>query len=125
MVSDFGLHVFLNPNAAQEMLEAAAVEGYKAPELSRMEDMNKATDIYNFGLILLELITGKEPVYNIAQPDQDLYHPKIMFDESNGDGGLINEERVMGFFRLANECCSPSPSLRPNIKQICRKLEEI
>ncbi|KAI3735130.1 hypothetical protein L6452_14618 [Arctium lappa] len=143
-VSDFGLHALLNPSATQEMLEQAAIEGYKAPELIKMEDMNELTDIYNLGLILLELLTGKEPVNNKANPDQDsylatslrnaildhrisdLYHPDILLDENNGDGSLIiNEDRVLGFFRLAMACCSPSPSLRPNIKQICMKLEGI
>ncbi|KAI3817901.1 hypothetical protein L1987_11701 [Smallanthus sonchifolius] len=123
IVSDFGLHASLNLNAAQEMLEAAAAEGYKAPELIRIQDMSEATDIYSFGMILLQLLTGKEPLK--ANPDQDFYHHDILFDEKNGDGSLMDEERVMRFFRLAIACCSPSPSLRPDIKQICRNLEEI
>ncbi|KAK1415382.1 hypothetical protein QVD17_31163 [Tagetes erecta] len=123
LLSDFGLHAFLNLNAAQEMLETASVEGYKAPELIKIQDMSKATDIYSFGMILLELLTCKEPVN--ANPDQDLYHHNILFDENDGDGSLKDEERAMRFFRLAIACCSPSPSLRLDIKQICQKLEEI
>ncbi|KAI7740453.1 hypothetical protein M8C21_002261 [Ambrosia artemisiifolia] len=124
-ISDFGLHTFLNLNAAQEMLEAAALEGYKAPELIKVQDVNKASDIYSFGKILLELQSGKEPFDKKASPDQDSYHPEILFYETNGGASLTNEERAMRFFQLAIACCSPSPSLRPDIKQICRKLEEI
>lgn len=105
------------------MLEAAAVEGYKAPELIKIQDLSKETDIYSFGMILLEFLTGKEPVK--ANPDLDLYRHNILFDEKDGDGSLKDNERVMRFFRLALACCSPSPSLRPDIKQICKKLEEI
>lgn len=105
------------------MLESAAVEGYKAPELIKIQDMSEATDIFNFGIILLELLTGKEPLR--ATPDQGLQHYDIMFDKINGDESLMNEERSVGFFQLATACCSPSPSLRPDIKQICRKLAEI
>ncbi|GJW92409.1 putative kinase-like protein TMKL1 [Tanacetum coccineum] len=143
IISDFGLHAFLKPSAAQEMLEAATDDGYKAPELIKMEDTCEATDIYNFGLILLELLTGKEQANKNADRDQDpylatlmrnvmldnrisdLYHPDILLDENNADGTLLNEERVKVFFRLAMDCCSPSPLLRPDIKQLCRKLEEI
>ena len=108
------------------MLEAATADGYKAPELIQMEDTCEATDIYNFGLILLELLTGKEQVNKNANSNQDpylatlmrkvmldnrisdLYHPDILLDENNADGTLINEERVKGFFHLAMDCCSPS-----------------
>nr|XP_043616833.1 probable leucine-rich repeat receptor-like protein kinase IMK3 [Erigeron canadensis] len=143
VLSDFGLQTLLKPFAAQEMLESAAIEGYRAPELINMEDISESTDIYNFGLILLELITGKGPVNKKPNPDRDsyiqsslrnailnnqisdLYHPEILMDENNGNGNLTNEERVLRFFQLAMDCCSPSPSLRPNIKQICKKLEEM
>lgn len=32
-VSDFGLHLLLNPTAGQQMLKAFASQGYKAPEI--------------------------------------------------------------------------------------------
>ncbi|XP_076895388.1 putative kinase-like protein TMKL1 [Bidens hawaiensis] len=141
--SDFGIHLFLNPIALQEMLEDADIEGYKAPELTKTKDYSTQTDIYNLGVILLELVTGKEPVNGKANCDQDLHLPTLirnaMLDnrisdvyhhdvlEDDGKGGLccVNEDIVITFVKLALDCCSPSPSLRPNIKQICKKLEEI
>ncbi|XP_076894118.1 putative kinase-like protein TMKL1 [Bidens hawaiensis] len=141
-VSDFGLHLLLNSAAAQDMLEHPAFEGYKAPELTKMKDFSTETDIYNLGVILLELITGKEPINGKANPDQDLhlptavrnamldhrmsdlYHPDIL-DDGNGGQSCVNEDIIIQFVQLALACCSPSPSLRPDIKQICKKLEEI
>ncbi|KVH89403.1 Protein kinase, catalytic domain-containing protein [Cynara cardunculus var. scolymus] len=37
-ISDFGLHLLLNPAAAQEMHKFAVVEGYTTPELSEIKD---------------------------------------------------------------------------------------
>ncbi|KAL7229438.1 hypothetical protein ACSBR2_008031 [Camellia fascicularis] len=141
-VSDFGLHLLLNPMASQEMLEVSAAEGYKAPELIKMKDVSEETDIYSLGVILLELLTGKEPVNENPAPDEefyltnsmrnaifehrisDLYHPDILLRQS-GDRIPVTEECILKFFQLAMACCSPSPSLRPHIKQVLGKLEEI
>ncbi|XP_002510997.2 putative kinase-like protein TMKL1 [Ricinus communis] len=142
-ISDFGLHLLLNPTAGQEMLEASAAEGYKAPELIKMKDASERTDIYSLGIILLELISGKEPINENPTPDEDfhlptfmrnavldrritdLYHPDILLSNHSDNETPVTEECILKYFQLAMSCCSPSPSLRPNIKQVLLKLEEI
>ncbi|CAN4080727.1 unnamed protein product [Withania somnifera] len=141
-VSDFGLHLLLNPTAGQEMLEASATQGYKAPELIKMKEVSEETDIYCLGVILLELLTGKEPFYWKPNHDKDIYlpnaiqsaildhrvvdfyHPKILSSQIDGQRA-VNEGHVYEFLQLAIACCSPSPALRPTIKQVRSKLEEI
>ncbi|KAM7494649.1 hypothetical protein LguiB_029258 [Lonicera macranthoides] len=141
-VSDFGLNLLLNPTASQEMLEDSADEGYKAPELIKMKETSEKTDIYSLGVIFLELLTGKEPINEKPDPDQDFYlpnavrnailgnrimdlcHPNILIREKDSRSP-VTEEGVLKFIQLAMACCSPSPSLRPDAKQILRKLEEI
>lgn len=142
-VSDFGLHLLLNPTAGQQMLEGLASQGYKAPELIKMKDASEQTDIYSLGVIFLELLTGKEPINeNPTTPHDDFYLPNFMRNavlghrvsdlfhpniriSSSDSGSPVTEERILKLFQLALACCSPSPSLRPNIKQVLRKLEEI
>ncbi|KAG8652790.1 hypothetical protein MANES_06G131900v8 [Manihot esculenta] len=142
-ISDFGLHLLLNPTAGQEMLEASAADGYKAPELIKMKDASELTDIYSLGIILLELLSGKEPISENPTPNDDfhlpnfmrnavldrritdLYHPDILLSNHNDNEGPVTEECVLKFFQLAMACCSPSPSLRPTIRQVLWKLEEI
>lgn len=142
-VSDSGLYLLLNATASQEMLEASAAEGYKAPELIKMKDASEETDIYSLGVILLELLSGKEAVNENPTSDEDFYlpnfmrnavlghrigdlfHPNILLRDSNDDQSWVTEECILKFFQLAMACCSPSPSLRPNIKQVLWKLEDI
>ncbi|CAN7069218.1 hypothetical protein IGI04_041828 [Brassica rapa subsp. trilocularis] len=137
-VSDYGLHLLLNQTAGQEILDISAAEGYKAPELIKVKEVSKESDVYSLGVIMLELVTGKEPINKDPTGDDefylpdfvrnavidhklsDLYRPEIL--KSSGD---MSEERVLKYFQLALSCCSPSPSLRPNIKQVLRKLEDI
>ena len=141
-ISDFSLYLLLNPTAAQEMLETSAAQGYKAPELIKMKDASEETDIYSLGVIFLELLSGKEPINENPTPDEDfylpkfmrnavlghriadLYHPAILVSSGRNDDIPVTEECIRKFFQLAMACCSPSPSLRPNIKQVIWKLEE-
>ncbi|XP_021823463.1 putative kinase-like protein TMKL1 [Prunus avium] len=143
-ISDFSLHLLLNPTAGQEMLELSASQGYKAPELIKMRDATEETDIYSLGVILLELLTGKEPInQNPTTPDEDfslpdfmrnavlghrihdLFHPDLLLNSNIDDEVPVTKEQILKFFQLAMTCCSPSPSLRPNTKQVLWKLEEI
>lgn len=141
-LSDFGLYLLLTPTAGQQMLEALSAEGYKAPELIKIKDAVEGSDIYSFGVILLELLTGKEPIDENPTPDQDfhlpnairsailndkiseLYHPDIIRSESI-DRRASTQDRILRLFQLSMACCSPSPSLRPDSRQIVTKLEEI
>ena len=125
------------------MLESSAAQGYKAPELIKMKDASEETDIYSLGVIFLELLSGKEPINEHPTPDEDfylpnfmrnavlghrtadLYHPAILLRNSGDDKKPVTEECILKFFQLAMACCSPSPSVRPNIKLVLRKLEEI
>lgn len=140
-ISDYGLHLLLNPTAGQEMLEASAAQGYKAPELMKMRDACEGTDIYSLGIVLLELLTGREPI-NVHSNSvefylpsaiksaildhriKDLYHPDIVANQT-GRQRQRTEDRLLRLVQLAMSCCSPSSSLRPHISEVARKLEEI
>ncbi|KAK6936848.1 Protein kinase domain [Dillenia turbinata] len=141
-VADFGMHLLLNPTAAQGMLDSSAAQGYKAPELIKMKEASEQTDIYSLGVIFLQILTGKEPINADASHDEEIYLPNMLRNafldhqiselyhqdillNQNSDHGLITEAQILKFFQLAMACCSPSPSLRPSIKQVIKKLEEI
>ncbi|OWM79433.1 putative kinase-like protein TMKL1 [Punica granatum] len=148
-ISDFGMHLLLNPDTGQQMLETLAAQGYKAPELIKARDATKESDIYSLGIIFLELLTGREPVNEKAAPDEepylpnyvreavlqqsisDLYHPNLLSrrkrdrDGDDIDSFVVTEECILKFFQLAVACCSRSPSLRPDTRQVLRKLSEI
>lgn len=115
-VSDFGLHLVLNPTAGQQMLEASASGGYRAPEMIKMKDASKESDVYSLGVIFLELLSGKL--------SEECHLPSAI----NLDGSLYNREEegvFRSYFQLGMACCSSSPRLRPSIDQVLEKLQEI
>ncbi|KAJ4746522.1 Leucine-rich repeat protein kinase family protein [Rhynchospora pubera] len=140
-LADFGLHLLLNQTASQEMLESAASNGYKPPELMKMKDVCPKSDIFSFGVVLLEMLSPKEDSVRdgsvlaseelhvptnfkdlvLERKISDAFGTEILTKNNSG----ANEERMQMLFRLATACCSPSPVLRPDIKGVLRQLEEI
>lgn len=138
-VSDYGLHLLLSPAAAQEALEAAAAQGYGAPELAKARDATRESDVYSLGVVLLELLApapsggdGDGIILPASSSFKNLVLERKISD-AFGSSGLARQcrsgagkERSLGaFFELATACCSPSPSLRPCARQILQRLQEI
>lgn len=138
-VSDYGLHLLLSPAAAQEALEAAAAQGYRAPELAKAQDATRESDVYSLGVVLLELLApapsggdGDGIILPASSSFKNLVLERKISD-AFGSSGLARQcrrgagkERSLGaFFELATACCSPSPSLRPCARQILQRLQEI
>ncbi|KAG8083163.1 hypothetical protein GUJ93_ZPchr0014g46495 [Zizania palustris] len=138
-ISDFGLYFLLNPAAAQQMLETSAIQGYKAPELIKMREATRESDIYSLGVILLEMLAQKEAANSSSPNARDIHLPSSFKDlvlerkisdaftselikQSKSSG---KEQNLYAFFELATACCNPSPSLRPDTKRILKMLEEI
>ncbi|XVF86728.1 hypothetical protein PTKIN_Ptkin18bG0065400 [Pterospermum kingtungense] len=59
-LADFGLSkIFVTENASHISTRPAGTPGYLDPEFQVSGNPNKKSDLYSFGIILIELITGK------------------------------------------------------------------
>ncbi|KAH7426578.1 hypothetical protein KP509_10G006800 [Ceratopteris richardii] len=138
-LADYGLPLLMNSAAQNEMMNAAAAQGYKASELVKMSRANTTTDVYSFGIMLLEILTGKKPRESDDSPEKpavdlpDMVKAAVI-EERISDlfdleiiAGMRSpvEEGLVQTLQLAMGCCAPSPLVRPNIKEVVRQLEEI
>ncbi|KAL9240629.1 hypothetical protein vseg_014826 [Gypsophila vaccaria] len=75
-VGDFGLAKFLirppHPNQSSSNAIRGTI-GYAAPEYGLGSEASADGDIYSYGIILLELITGKRPTDSMFQEDFNLH----------------------------------------------------
>ncbi|WOL00019.1 hypothetical protein Cni_G08730 [Canna indica] len=134
-LTDFGLDKLMVPAVADEMISAARSDGYKAPELQKMKKCNPRTDVYAFGILLLEILIGKKPGRGTGGGGIDL--PALVkvavLEEATievFDVELLKgirspmEEGLVQALKLAMGCCAPVASVRPDMNEVVKQLEE-
>jgi serine/threonine protein kinase len=91
---------------------------YCAPECSDKLD-SPASDVFSFGMILCELLTG-EPAFPI-----DLTHHQVVFKVVNDERPEIPEWVLPSIRKLITDCWAKDPRERPSFKEIVSQLEEL
>uniref|UniRef100_A0ACD5YAE0 Uncharacterized protein n=1 Tax=Avena sativa TaxID=4498 RepID=A0ACD5YAE0_AVESA len=124
----------LVPSAAEAVLAAAKADGYRAPELQSMKRCGPRTDVYAFGILLLEVLMGRKPscAANGGEDLPSLVKAAVLeeatmevFDAEVAKGVRSPaEEGLVQALKLAMGCCAPVAAARPSMAEVVRLLEE-
>ncbi|KAL8472242.1 hypothetical protein ACS0TY_029453 [Phlomoides rotata] len=128
-ISDFGLAKWLPEKWAH--LVVSPIEGtfgYMAPEYFMHGLVNEKTDVFAFGVLLLELITGRRAVDSSrqslvmwAKPLLEQNKVKQIADPRLGDTYDVVEMKRAMF--TASTCVHHMPNMRPNMKRVSQLLK--
>uniref|UniRef100_R7W300 non-specific serine/threonine protein kinase n=1 Tax=Aegilops tauschii TaxID=37682 RepID=R7W300_AEGTA len=69
-VADFGLAKIQHGDDSHVSTRVMGTFGYMAPEYTNTGKITDRSDVFSFGVVLLEIITGKRPVLS-DEPDED------------------------------------------------------
>ncbi|XP_010924244.2 lysM domain receptor-like kinase 3 isoform X1 [Elaeis guineensis] len=141
-VADFGLAKLVERSAEDDCIATRLVgtPGYLPPELVRELQMTTKTDVFAFGVVIAELITGhrallrdnKEPtkmkslisiMKGIFQEDDPESALEAIIDGNLNDSYPIEEVYKMA--DIAMWCFSDEPLNRPEMREITVKLAQI
>jgi serine/threonine protein kinase len=150
-ISDFGLSKLLSPEQSGLFTTMRGTRGYLAPEWLTNSAISERTDVYSFGMVLLELVSGRKNCLIRSQSHS--------MDDSNSDGGhsssssrsvlvyfpllalemheqgkyleladprlqgRVTREEVEKLVRVALCCLHEEPMLRPNMVNVVGMLE--
>ncbi|WZY88755.1 hypothetical protein YC2023_045490 [Brassica napus] len=140
LVADFGLakiaqELDLNTHVSTRVM---GTFGYMAPEYATSGKLSEKADVYSYGVILLELITGRKPV-DTSQPlgDESLVEwakPLLSQAIENEEFGELVDPRLgvnfvaAEMFRMveaAAACVRHSAARRPKMSQVVRALDTL
>nr|CAB3487661.1 unnamed protein product [Digitaria exilis] len=130
-VSDFGASILAPSDKEQYVTMVQGTCGYLDPEYMQTCQLTEKSDVYSFGVILLEVLTGQEPLKLDGPETQRSLSSKflIAMKENNLDSILPNlikgqesNEFIRGLVELAKQCLDMSGSNRPSMKEIADEL---
>ncbi|OMO76678.1 hypothetical protein CCACVL1_15499 [Corchorus capsularis] len=128
-VADFGLSRQEKSNNGKSA-KVKGTFGYVDPEYASSLNFNKKSDVYSYGILLFEIISGKNPQKNLME-----FVELAAIDVVNDSGWHeIADPRLKGKFdlkqlnficALAYDCVKENSNLRPSMREIVVALTEI
>uniref|UniRef100_A0A803KNI8 Protein kinase domain-containing protein n=2 Tax=Chenopodium quinoa TaxID=63459 RepID=A0A803KNI8_CHEQI len=115
------------------MSEAKGTIGYIAPEVfcRNFGGISHKSDVYSYGMMLIDLVCGRNNPTNEVQYSSELYFPEWIYnqlepmekaavDEVMGDGKKVLERKMI---LVSLWCIRPYPSNRPPMNTFVEMLE--
>ncbi|GAA0158602.1 transmembrane signal receptor [Lithospermum erythrorhizon] len=132
-IADFGLAKLVdNGDFGRSSNTIAGSYGYMAPEYGYMTKITEKSDVYSYGVVMLEVLTGKQPI-DPTIPDgvhivdwvrKNRCQPEVL-DEALRSRTESEIDEMIQTLGVAMLCVNPSPDDRPTMKDVAAMLKEI
>ncbi|GFQ07124.1 L-type lectin-domain containing receptor kinase vii.1 [Phtheirospermum japonicum] len=130
-LGDFGLARIHDHDKVDGPTRVIGTVGYLAPEIVRSGRASTQTDVFGYGVLILEVICGRRPVEQGKPLLVDWLWELLRKGELvNGVDprlrahGEFDGEKVEKMFHLGLLCAHPDPSQRPTMRQVVKLFEE-
>ncbi|KAI3494924.1 hypothetical protein L1887_36966 [Cichorium endivia] len=131
-VSDFGLAKLLGSDTSYVTTRVMGTFGYVAPEYACTGMLTEKSDVYSFGILIMELITGRNPVdYGRPQGEVNLVEwLKTMVGNRKADEvvdpkltDMPSSKALKRILLVALRCVDPDAQKRPKMGHVLHMLE--
>lgn len=126
-VADFGFAKLIPDGVSHLTTRVKGTLGYLAPEYAMWGKVSESCDVYSFGILLLEIISGKKPIEKLpGGVKRDIvqwvtpYVQKGAFNQI-ADPRLkskFDREQVKSTVLIAMKCTDNSPDNRPTMIEV-------
>ncbi|KAL7181125.1 hypothetical protein ACSBR1_040063 [Camellia fascicularis] len=139
-ISDFGLAKLRKKEDMVSMSRIRGTRGYMAPEWVKMDPITPKADVYSFGMVLLEIVSGVRnyEMQGSKMESEDWYFPRWAFEkvfkeikvEDILDRQIKHSYDSRAHFDMVNRmvktamwCLQDRPETRPSMGKVAKMLE--
>ncbi|KAG9455996.1 hypothetical protein H6P81_000504 [Aristolochia fimbriata] len=132
LVADFGFAKLIPDGVSHMTTRVKGTLGYLAPEYAMWGKVSDSCDVYSFGILLLELVTGRKPIeklpggtkrtvtewaepYILNERFRDLVDPRLK--------GNFDETQLREVIHVAAMCVQSESEKRPTMKEVVNLLK--
>ncbi|CAF1782358.1 hypothetical protein HID58_088965 [Brassica napus] len=130
-VSDYCLAPMISPTSTPNR-----IEGYRAPEVTDARRISQKADVYSFGVLILELLTGKSPTHQqLSEEGVDLPRWVSSITEQQSTSDVFDpeltryqdgdNENMIRLLKIGISCTAQYPDSRPSMPEVTRLIEEV
>ncbi|EYU39887.1 hypothetical protein MIMGU_mgv1a001546mg [Erythranthe guttata] len=134
-LTDFALDRIIGENTFQSIISSQSTSScYLAPEYGHMKKATEQNDTYSFGVVLLELLTGRKAEENKSggAPLDVVKWVRRKINITDGASRVL-DPKVSSLFRqqmldaleIALRCTSVVPEKRPSMYEVVRSLQSL
>lgn len=123
LISGCGLHKLLVDDLVFSTLKASAAMGYLAPEYTTVGRLSEKSDVYAFGVIVLQVLTGKTKTTAQGSPTATDDDVEDLVDANLR--GSYSPAEAAKLVKIAVACTSEDPDRRPTMAELIQELDTI
>lgn len=123
LLSDSGLHKLLADDIVFSTLKATAAMGYLAPEYTTTGRFTEKSDVYAFGMIVFQILSGKRKIAHLTHNGAESGRFEDFIDANLA--GKFSESEAAKLGKIALLCIHDSPSHRPAIENVMQELNDL
>ncbi|XP_042429733.1 putative leucine-rich repeat receptor-like serine/threonine-protein kinase At2g19230 isoform X2 [Zingiber officinale] len=130
-IADFGLSKAFDSGTNTLSTKVKGTPGYLDPEYNVSLQLGERSDVFSFGVVLLELITGQPPI--LRTPENIHISQRVRQEFANGKIEELVDARLQGNYdinsvwmcaQVALDCTLLSSRERPLMTQVVTRLKE-
>nr|XP_027086243.1 wall-associated receptor kinase 5-like [Coffea arabica] len=132
VVTDFGISRSVPTDKTHLTTLVGGTFGYLDPEYFQSGQLNDKSDVYAFGVVLAELLTGQKAVSSDKSDEGLVIKFRSAIEENRlfeildrivADEGL--DEEILAVAKLAKRCLKLNARKRPSMKEIAAELDQL